>query len=146
MACDSCWATDDVVDTLANKITRLSGGALYAGAGQADDRALVVMLDKVKTPTQLPTYEALMALRMNIGALLVLPKGRVYKIATSLVATDGCGLYEISGPFAAIGSGWTIATVAMECGKSARDAVRIACKYDLNSRPPVHVVDLKIKA
>lgn len=150
MACDSCWASDDVVDALANKITRLSGGALYAGSGQADDRSLVAMLDKVKTPAQLPSYEALMALRLDAGALLVLPKGRIYKIGTSVAAPGTaefeCGLYEIPGPFAAIGSGWIIATVAMDCGKSARDAVRIACKYDLNSRPPVHVVNLALKA
>jgi hypothetical protein len=30
----------------------------------------------------------------------------------------------------------------MDCGKSAREAVRIACKYDPNSRAPIHAIQL----
>jgi hypothetical protein len=59
---------------------------------------------------------------------------------------DDYGLWEINGPFAAVGSGGDAALVAMDCGKSARDAVRVACKYDPNSRPPVHLVALNLAA
>ena len=31
---------------------------------------------------------------------------------------------------------------AMACGKGAREAVAIACKYDIYSKPPIHVVTL----
>lgn len=150
MACDSCWTYGGTVDTLATKINRLSSGALFGQAGQNDGRGLVALLDKVKTPGQLPSYEALMALRADVLGLLVLPKGRIFKVSTTIVAPenwdaemDDYGLWEITGPFSAIGSGGDMALVAMECGKSAREAVRIACKFDPNSRGPVHVVDLK---
>jgi ATP-dependent protease HslVU (ClpYQ) peptidase subunit len=153
MACDSCWTYGGTVDTLTTKISRLSSGALFGTAGQNDGRSLVAMLDKVKTPAQLPSYESLMALRADILGLLVLPKGRVYKIATTMTSPENWdsemedyGLWEISGPFAAVGSGGDMALVAMDCGKSARDAVRIACKYDPNSRAPVHMASLAIAA
>ena len=118
-------------------------------AGQNDSRPLIALVDKVKTPGQLPSYEAIMSIRADILALLVLPKGRVYKIATTIVSPEqwnedigDCGLWEITGPFAAVGSGGDAALVAMECGKKAQDAVRIACKYDPNSRPPIHSMPL----
>jgi hypothetical protein len=153
MACDSCWTYGGTVDTLTTKIVRLSGGGLLGMAGQNDGRAVQALFDKVKTPGQMPSYEAIMTLRADCLGMLVLPKGRVYKISTTIISPenwdgemDDFGLWEISGPFAAIGSGGDMALVAMDCGKSARDAVRVACKYDPNSRPPVHVVDLALKA
>jgi hypothetical protein len=149
MACDSCWTYGGTVDTLTTKISRLSSGGLFGTAGQNDSRSVVALVDKVKTPGQLPSYESLMAIRADVLGLLVLPKGRVYKIATTIISPenwdegmDDYGLWEITGPFAAVGSGGDSALVAMECGKNARDAVRIACKFDPNSRPPIHVTAL----
>lgn len=149
LACDSCWTLGGTVDTLSTKIVRLSSGSLFGTAGQNDSRAVNALLDKVKTPGQLPSYEALMAIRADVLGLLVLPKGRVYKVATTIISPENWnedmgdfGLWEISGPFTAIGSGGDLALVAMECGKSARDAVRIACKYDPQSRGPVHQMAL----
>lgn len=148
MASDSCWSCGGTVDTLANKMERLSGGALVGTAGQGDCRPLVALLDKVRTPAGLPSYEAISAVRSECLALVVLPKGRIFKIATTIVSpgswddSTGIGMWEIAGTFTAIGSGSDLALVAMECGKSARDAVRIACKYDTASRPPVHVMEL----
>lgn len=146
MACDSCWTYGGTVDTLSTKITRLASGGLLGMAGQNDSRAIVALLDKVKTPAQLPTYDTVMAIRADALGLLVLPRGRVYKIATVITSPENWsedmgdfGLWEITGPFAAVGSGGDAALVAMECGKGARDAVRIACKYDPNSRPPIHI-------
>lgn len=149
MACDSCWTYGGTVDTLSTKIVRLSSGGLLGCAGQNDGRALVSLLDKVKTPSQLPSYEAIMGLRADILAMLVLPKGRVYKVATVITSPGNWqedmgdfGIWEITGPFASVGSGGDLALVAMDCGKSARDAVRIACKYDPNSRAPIHFLPL----
>lgn len=150
MACDSCWNCGGTVDFLATKIVRLSSGGLLGMAGQADGRAVQALVDKVKTPGQLPSYEAIGAVRAEVTGLLVLPKGRVFKIATSMIAPGNAdadfGVWEITAPFAAIGSGGEHALIAMDCGKSARDAVRIACKYDTRSRAPVHVIDLAMKA
>jgi hypothetical protein len=149
LACDSCWTYGGTVDTLTTKIVRLSSGGLLGCAGQNDSRSVIALLDKVKTPAQLPSYEAVMAIRADILGLLVLPKGRVYKIATTIISPenwdegmDDFGLWEITGPFAAVGSGGDSALVAMECGKPAREAVRIACKYDPASRPPIHAMPL----
>lgn len=149
MACDSCWTYGGTIDTLSTKIVRLSSGGLLGMAGQNDGRAIQTLLDKVKTPNQIPSYEAIMAIRADVLGLLVLPRGRVYKIATTITSPenweegmDDFGMWEITGPFAAVGSGGDMALVAMECGKPARDAVRIACKYDPNSRPPIHMQTL----
>jgi len=146
MACDSCWTYGGTVDTLSTKITRLSSGALLGCAGQNDSRAVIALLDKVKTPNQIPSYEAIMAIRGDILGLLVLPRGRIYKISTTITSPenwdegmDDFGMWEVGGTFSAVGSGGDVAMIAMECGKSARDAVRIACKYDLYSRPPIHI-------
>jgi len=146
MACDSCWTYGGTVDTLSTKITRLSSGALLGCSGQNDSRAVIALLDKVKTPNQIPSYEAIMAIRGDILGLLVLPRGRIYKISTTITSPenwdegmDDFGMWEVGGTFSAVGSGGDVAMIAMECGKSARDAVRIACKYDLYSRPPIHI-------
>jgi hypothetical protein len=149
MACDSCWTYGGTVDTLTTKIIRLSSGALFGTAGQNDARSVNALVDKAKTPGQLPSYEAIMAIRADVLGLLVLPKGRVYKVATTIISPENWeegmgefGLWEVTGPFAAVGSGADMALVAMECGKAAKDAVRIACKYDPNSRGPVHMMPL----
>jgi hypothetical protein len=152
MACDSCWTYGGTVDTLSTKIYRLSSGGLLGCAGQNDSRPLIDIVDKVKTINQLPSYDTIMGMRADILALLVLPKGKVFKIATTVTSPENWeegmgdfGIWEITGPFAAVGSGGDCALVAMECGKDAKDAVRIACKYDINSRPPIHLMPLAKK-
>lgn len=45
--------------------------------------------------------------------------------------------YEVEDEYCAIGSGASFALAAMDCGKSAREAVRIACKRDCYSGLPV---------
>lgn len=151
MACDSCWTYGGTVDVLATKIVRLSSGALLGLSGQNDSRQMVGMLDRAKTPGQLPSYEAMTAVRADILALLVLPSGRTFKVGTSIVSpenwdaefdSDDIGLWELNGPFSAIGSGGDMALVAMAAGKSARDAVALAARFDLNSRLPLHSMTL----
>lgn len=150
MACDSCWSYDDAVDTQQTKIKILASGALLGGAGDNDARELEYLLDRIRTANNLPTKAQLLELRVDYLGLLVLPKGRVFKVSTTHVSEgnwnsdfkDDIGVWEISGPFAAVGTGTRWAMGAMEAGKSAADAVRIACKYDLNSRPPVHQYSL----
>lgn len=152
IACDSCWTYGGTVDTLSTKIQRLSSGALVGMAGQNDARALIALIDKVKTPAQIPSFEALMALRSDSLVLLVLPGGRIFKIATLLQSIDHAagglddigdlGAWEVQSEFSAIGSGAELATGAMRCGAPAEDAVNVACEFDPNSRLPVHVLPL----
>lgn len=62
---------------------------------------------------------------------------------------DGIWIYEstiipakIKNDFWAIGTGANFAIAAMECGKSVRDAVEIACKYDTSSHLPIDYMKL----
>src|SRR5690242_1566275 len=89
MACDSSITDDEgIQDGSQNKIVRLSSGALLGGSGDSDDRELVALFDKVKTPKQFPSRKALADLHMDYLGLLVLPNGRIYKIET-VRAADG---------------------------------------------------------
>lgn len=153
MACDSCYTCSDTVDTLTTKIRRLKSGALLGGAGDNDSRDLETMLEKVRTPGQLPSRAALIDLRLSFLGVLVLPKGGIYKIGATMVSqehwdasfNEDIGIWEVNARYAAAGSGADFALAAMEAGKSARDAVRIACKFDINSRPPIHSLTLDTK-
>ena len=74
----------------------------------------------------------------ELNALVVYPDGVVREL-------DGAGWIEVKAKYYAIGSGSTAAMVAMECGKSAADAVRIAMKFDNNTGGKVQSVKLKRK-
>lgn len=151
MACDSCWSYDDGLDTSQTKIRRLVSGALLGSAGDNDSRELEHLFDKVRTRGQLPTKAALLALRCDYLGILVLPGGAVFKVGATHVSeanwdkgfSEDIGIWEINAPFTTVGTGSRWATGAMAAGKSAREAVQIACRYDLNSRPPIYVVPLK---
>ena len=55
------------------------------------------------------------------------------------VYEGNCYPVEITDEFMAIGSGAEVAVAAMMLGKSPKEAVAIACKVDLHTRPPVVV-------
>lgn len=147
MAGDSCWSYGGAVDTLSRKIHRLKSGALLGQAGDNDARDIIAMLENVKTPAALPTRRALLDTRIDFFGLLVFPKGRIFKISSSnlLPENTACdvGVWEVQMPFTAVGSGSEIALGAMAAGRSAKDAVAIACRYDTASRPPVYEVPLQ---
>lgn len=111
------------------------------------------MLAGVKNARGLPKFRELDVLRINFSGLLVLPNGTIFQIATTMVDPqhrdadfdEDLGAWEIEADFAAVGSGSDAALGAMACGADARKAVRIACKYDLHSRPPVHILSLGTK-
>lgn len=150
LACDSCWADDEVQTVTRSKITRLPTGALYGGAGGFDDRELIELLKKVKKPDQLPTLAQLGAIRQTLRSILVLPSGRVFMLDTCHIApgeaeASECGVVELDAP-CGVGSGAAFAVVAMEAGASAFDAVRLACKRDINSKEPIHRLTLNPKA
>jgi hypothetical protein len=63
--------------------------------------------------------------------VLVLDRGKVYQ------ANHLCRLIEVIEPFTAIGSGRKVALGALECGRSAREAVRIAAKRDPYTGGPI---------
>lgn len=63
--------------------------------------------------------------------VLILDRSKVY------VCNHLCRPVEVIEPFVAIGSGRKAALAAMHCGRSAREAVRIACLLDPYSAPPI---------
>lgn len=143
MACDSQVTANDVIYTRVPKIKRLSTGALIGTAGDCDMRSLCELFDKVKREAQLPSRRAVLDLQIDIDAIFVLPNGKIFNIECE--HNDhywAGGLYEWGEKFAACGSGGKFALVAMECGKTAVEAIHLACRRDINSCPPVHQLSL----
>lgn len=150
MACDSCWQASHVQTTSLNKIDRFASGALFGSAGDGDIRALQVLLDKVRSIEKLPSRAELAALKCDVEGILVFPNGQVAMIAISPGGADRNNLdhydaqiWPANRGLAAVGTGAELALGAMAAGKNARHAVAIACRFDINSRLPVHAMSLK---
>ena len=147
MACDSCWATQDGLQEISlTKIKRLSSGALLGGSGEGDSRDVELLLDKCKTEASLPLRSKLQELRLDWTGLLVLPNGQVFTVATSDTPDKKdaeVGVCVFNRGFAAIGTGKEIAIGAMAAGKTAAEAVKITCDWDIHCRPPLHIVRLR---
>ena len=140
MACDSCWNHNRIQTSSLTKIQRLSSGALYGGAGDGDDRTLVALLDKARTYERLPPREDLADIAGDFDSLLVFPNGTMVMLTKNSEDTQ---VWLANRGVAAIGSGRDLAIGAMAAGKSAREAVAIACAWDMNSRLPVHTLELR---
>lgn len=147
MACDSCWTGDDgdLQEVSHTKITRLQSGGLLGQSGANDARELEALLDKVKDVKNLPSRKDLIDIRLDFAGILVLPSGLVYKVVTVADRRDGgdAGIWPCNRGMIACGSGGHLALGFMGAGGSPKDAVNFACKWDINSRPPVHVVELR---
>lgn len=139
LACDSAWSEDSRIIGLITKIKKFDTGVLYGAAGAGDDRALVAMLRNVRTPDDLPSCADLWDIHSDIAALVVFPDKSVYLVFTG---QEDCGVMPLDAP-TAVGSGKWVAIGAMDAGKGAVDAVKIACVRDCHSKGPVHSLALK---
>lgn len=155
LACDSCWDYNGTQVVSAIKMHRLTSGALLGTAGDNDSRVVIDLLDKVRDSKKLPTRAALAETKVRFMGLIAFPKGGVWVInsgpvdeagwaAVDTYKDDDCddlGIWPATsmGGYAAIGSGGDYALCAMDAGPhvSAAKAVEIACKRNLNCRPPV---------
>lgn len=143
MACDSCWASGGLQTTSLTKIDRLSSGALFGAAGDGDIRALLALIDKIKSPNKLPTKAELAATRCEATGIIAFKTGQVWMISVEKQGEHfEAMVWPANRNIAGVGSGGELAVGAMAAGKNAAEAVRIACRYDINSRPPVHSVKL----
>lgn len=143
MACDSCWASGGVQTTSMTKIDRLSSGALFGAAGDGDIRAVLALLDKIRSPAKLPTKAEFAATRCEVDGIIAFKTGQVWMLAIEKQGEHfDAMVWPANRNIAGVGSGGELAIGAMAAGKSAAEAVRIACRYDINSRPPVHAVKL----
>ena len=152
MACDSCWASNGTQTVSMIKIKRLSSGALLGSAGENDSREMERVLDKIRHPDKLPTRSELIALKLDFAGLIAFPRGGVWMVQTGKTDESGyavdddddMGVWPAAtmGGYAACGSGQDLALAAMDAGATARQAVEIACKRNINCRPPVHIQKL----
>ena len=163
MASDSCWATYGTQTVSAVKIQRLSSGALLGSAGDNDARAMVKLLDGVKSPRGLPSRRELADTKTDYEGLIAFPKGGVWMIVTGRhdetgypLGPDGAeesesdyGVWPATtmGGFAAAGCGADYALAAMKAhaSVSAYAAVKVACELNVHCKLPVHVVPLHPK-
>lgn len=147
MASDSCVSSLGIQVSSICKVLRTSVGALIGQAGDADCRAVFELLDKVKTAKQLPTKQQIAACQTEFEVVIAFPNKDVWMVGCNEEQGRYDGFcYEVKGPFAATGSGWQFAMAAMRCGKTAREAVAIACEFDRSSKLPVHIVSFDPKS
>lgn len=150
MASDSAWVYAGTQTSSASKILRLSSGALLGEAGDNDSRVIRPLLEKILCFAKIPLGKELAATNVDYSALLAFPNGEVAIIlighddkrgwyGEAWKATRGC---------AAVGSGCDLAYGAMSMGASAAQAVAVACKWNIDSRLPVHTeaVQLRVKS
>jgi ATP-dependent protease HslVU (ClpYQ) peptidase subunit len=105
---------DSISSTTVVKVRRLAGGGLVGVAGSAFDvDTFVDWLNSDRSEKPLDTWE-------KSEALVLEPDGKAYFYNS----TGKC--FETSIP-AATGSGVEMAMAAMACGKTAKEAVEIAC-------------------
>lgn len=154
MAADSkCTDESGAFFTRNTKITRLSNGALVGSAGDVDDREVNALLQKAKAPAgkpaNMPTRSELAATKTRFDGILAFPNGRVFGI---FIYDEDVGLsssewnaqvVEIEERMTSVGSGYQFALGAMAAGKTAAEAVHVACKYDSYSQAPVREVKVK---
>jgi len=147
LACDSLWTCGGLKILWQKKVVRLSSGALFGDSGDADNRALIELVDQVATSEDLPSVDELAAIRGASKSLLIFPDGYGWVIATPGTDkhSDDCGVYPAftkRQEFAAVGAGEQLAIGAMEMGASAVEAVKVACRRNAYCGLPVHELEL----
>lgn len=143
MACDSCWTDSNwLVGTSRNKIIKLKSGALLGEAGDNDTRAVVKLLQGVKNFGQLPTARELAECAVDYTAIILFPSGEMAQISIERHAESSmsyvANAWPVNRGMSSVGTGAAVAIGAMASGKTASQAVAIACSWDPNSKMPVH--------
>jgi hypothetical protein len=130
-----------------HKIETLPNGTVVGCAGDSDNRDVLALLGKA-TLTKMPTKIKLAGTKTEFQGLWVFPTGEVFRVEVEHKARDGVSdwtaeILPILNPEAAVGSGSGYALGAMLAGKSAIEAVKIACKIDSNSGLPVESIKIE---
>lgn len=104
------------------KVHRLRDGAIAAFSGDGDDAmALLVWLNAAQNPAAYPEAQK----GNDTSALVVRPDGSLWSYGkTPYPQRIECQKY-------AMGHGRDFALAAMHCGKSAKEAVEVACHLDV---------------
>lgn len=109
------------------KVRRLPCGSLFAGSGSVDD--IERILEAILVGDAPPSVR-------NTTAVTVDTKGAMWTY-------EGSVWVRQRGPYGAWGSGSPYAYGALAMGASAKDAVRIAIKFDNGSGGPVRAASIK---
>lgn len=150
MASDSRGTDEnEMVLTDCQKLYILDNGAVLGTAGDDDIRKLVKLLNKSQGPSDLPSKKRLAKTQTDFKGILAFPTGELFIIHIAQpcsldVNIDEWTAYvcEIKDSMCAVGSGAPYAYGAMEAGKTAAQAVEIACKRDIMSALPVQTLEL----
>ena len=128
-----------------HKLFPLSNGSVIGGAGDADIRDVLSLLQKASI-TKLPTRAKLVATKTEFSGIWVFPTGEVFTVEIKERSPDWMAeVFQVQESVAAVGSGAAYAMGAMMAGKSAIEAVKIACKLDNNCGLPVEHITLEKK-
>ena len=131
MAADT-QCTSDYIGRV-RKIHRMPDGTLVGGAGvQAAVFAAIAWLYAGRQG-EAPDID-------NSDLLFLRPDGSIW------LANGRWPEFPVMGDSYAIGSGSTAAMVAMHLGKTAAQAVRIACQFDESTSAPIHTLKLPKRA
>jgi ATP-dependent protease HslVU (ClpYQ) peptidase subunit len=127
--------------TRAKKLHRLSSGAVLGQAGDTDIRDILALLNNI-TAKRLPSRKELAETHCEFAGILAFPNGKVFLIDVGVLDfghdSEWYGsVVELQERYAAVGSGQQFAIGAMAAGRSAKQAVEIACRYDSFSQAPV---------
>lgn len=110
----------------AKKVFRLKDGSLYGGCG---DYQIVLAVKAWLNGGEKPKLDD----NADFHCLLVKSDG-VYSLANLLVEMP------IMESFAAVGSGQDFALAALHLGKSAKEAVEVACRFDVSTGGEIDVL------
>jgi hypothetical protein len=137
VAFDSMISCDDFIaaESSNKAIISLKHGCVFAGAGSMAAIGMgfnrLEMADKL--PWQSRDYDP-----RTIGdtdMLVIFPNGDIWCLAEA-------GYYKCIAPFVATGSGFMLATVAMDMGANAVEAIEMACKWGRSTGGPVRHIAL----
>lgn len=133
LAADTRCTIDDVIDQSEHKkVFHLKNGALVGLAG--DLGVITAVLKKLRRDPD--DFEVIKVEKKELNAIYVRADGKVFE-------KDSNGWIPVTAKYAATGSGYLAALVAMRCGKSAREAIKIAIEFDKNTGGKVRSVKLK---
>lgn len=138
LAADTRATDTDGMVLKSKKIEHLKNGTVVGCAGDSDARDVLDLLGKA-TLTKWPTKNALAKTETVFQGIWVFPEDdKVFIVEIELL--DGKWTAEIRpllDACASVGSGSRYAMGAMLAGKSAVDAVKIACRLDSSCGLPV---------
>lgn len=111
----------------AKKLWRLESGALLAMSGDIGLCYQVMLWLNGKSDKPTRTSDE------SVSGLLIEPDGSAWEYSTDLHR------FPARAPWAG-GTGETIAMTAMRCGKTAQEAVELACEMDIYTSGPLQTV------